>query len=575
MYTPFPDPHSHRILIDDLAQDSIRDRLSSVWTNPLSLDPSRQSSKVTRDVANRLASVSKALESDGLDRERVSSFLTRCLFSMFAEDVGLLPPRSFLDLLSSVRDRPAQFVPLLSELWQAMDKGEFSTAIRAHLPLFNGKLFKSPEVLPLNRDQIDLLIGAARSNWKEVEPAIFGTLLERALDPEERHALGGHYTPRAYVERLVIHTVVEPIRKDWKEAQSTALILAKNAKPREAKSAIVSFLKTLTSIRVLDPACGSGNFLYVTLEHLKRIEGEVLNFLGDLGVDTNSDHKIASMSVDPHQFLGIEINPRAAAVAELVLWIGYLQWHFRTRGPNPPRPVLKDYSNIECRDALITYDAIESVPASRLFQLKVSKKRARKSSQKSLERTTKSYSRPRQAAWMDADFIVGNPPFLGSKRMREALGDGYVDALQLAWPEVPEATDIVMRWWHKAACLVRKRQIRRFGFITTNSIRQVYVRRAIEPHLEGRSRLSIVFAVPDHPWVDSSDGSAVRIAMTVAEHGKREGRLCTVVREREESTDENEDLVESMRTRIGDINSNLTVGSDITRARELRSNQGL
>ncbi|MBK7471702.1 MAG: hypothetical protein IPI73_14875 [Betaproteobacteria bacterium] len=266
-YTPYPDPRSHRIQLADLRGEATRRRLRAVWLDPLALDPTRLSAKVTRDVAERLATVARVLEAAGHAPEAVAGFLSRCLFSMFAEDVGLLPKRSFVNLLESLKDKPEQFIPLVSEVWRAMDRGEFSAAVRADLLKFNGKLFKNPEVLPLDRDQIDLLLEASRADWAEVEPAIFGTLLERALDPTERHALGAHYTPRAYVERLVLPTIVEPLREDWKIAQAAALVLAGEGKLDEAQQQVRGFLKDLCEVRVLDPACGSGNFLYVTLEH--------------------------------------------------------------------------------------------------------------------------------------------------------------------------------------------------------------------------------------------------------------------------------------------------------------------
>jgi hypothetical protein len=186
-YTPFPDPRSHRIRLTDFRDAAIRERLAALWLDPLSLDPTRATARVTREVAERLAEVAKALEGAGHDAETVAGFLSRCLFTMFAEDVELLPRRdgkgAFTLLLESLKDDPAQFVPLVGELWRAMDTGEFSVAIRAALPRFNGKLFKQPQVLPLTRDQIELLIKASQADWTQVEPAIFGTLLERALDP--------------------------------------------------------------------------------------------------------------------------------------------------------------------------------------------------------------------------------------------------------------------------------------------------------------------------------------------------------------------------------------------------------
>ncbi|HUF21444.1 MAG TPA: type IIL restriction-modification enzyme MmeI, partial [Burkholderiales bacterium] len=256
-YTPFPDPRSHRIRLDDLRSEGLRDRLRRVWLDPVSLDPSRRSAKVTRDIAAQLARVAKALEGAGHAPEAVAGFLTRCLFSMFAEDVGLLPKRAFGDLLESLKHSPEQFVPLVGELWKAMDSGEFSVAIRTDVLHFNGKIFKDPQVLPLNRDQIALLQEAARFDWREVEPAIFGTLLERALSPEDRHKLGAHYTPRAYVERLVLPTVVEPLREEWSNAQGAALLLAQEGKLDDARKEIHAFHHKLCEVRVLDPACGS------------------------------------------------------------------------------------------------------------------------------------------------------------------------------------------------------------------------------------------------------------------------------------------------------------------------------
>ncbi len=277
--------------------------------------------------------------------EMVASYLTRCLFCMFAEDVELLPKGSFQKLLQTHRNGPATLQHMLRLLWTDMDTGGFSGALATKVLHFNGKLFKGAGhegySLLIRPQQIDLLIAAAKANWREVEPAIFGTLLERALDPTERHALGAHYTPRAYVERLVLPTVIEPLRADWANAQAAALVLAheaaelegkaKDAKLAEARDEVKKFHHQLCTTRVLDPAYGSANFLYVTLEHLKRLEGEVVNQLEALG-HTQDQLGFEGETVALQQLRGIKLNERAAALAELVLWIGYLQWHIRTRG---------------------------------------------------------------------------------------------------------------------------------------------------------------------------------------------------------------------------------------------------
>lgn len=545
-YTPFPDPRSHRIALADLRRPEVRERLRRLWTDPLSLDPSRESARVTREIAAKLAALARSLETSGHPAESGAQFLMRCLFTMFAEDVALLPHDSFRDLLQRHAEQPDTAMRMLAQLWRDMDSGGFSAVLANDVLRFNGKLFKQPDTLPLDQAQLALLIEAAKADWKHVEPAIFGTLLERALSPGERHKLGAHYTPRAYVERLVLPTVIEPLRGEWSNAQAAALTLAAEGKNDDAVAELLKFHHRLCNVRVLDPACGSGNFLYVTLEHLKRLEGEVLNALDELGhrqtglaLGGERADAAAGETVDPHNLLGIELNPRAAAIAEVVLWIGYLQWHYRTRGDvHPPQPVIRDFRNIENRDAVLAYDHVEyvtdkaGVPVTRWDGVTMKKspvtgedipdERARKP----VER----YVNPRKAAWPEADFVVGNPPFIGNKRMRTALGDGYVEALRGAWTEVPESADFVMYWWQHAAQSTRQGQVEGFGLITTNSIRQIFNRRIIESQLEDRA-VSITLAIPDHPWVDSADGAAVRIAMTCAVAGSKAGRILAIAAE--------------------------------------------
>ena len=584
-YTPFPDPRSHRIRLAELcdpADDGLRQRLKTLWLEPLTLDPARASARVTREIADHLAKVAKTLEGAGHHPEIVAGFLTRCLFSMFAEDVGLLPKENgkgaFTALLETLQHNPQQFVPLLGALWQEMDSGGFSVVLRQTLPRFNGKLFKHPEVIPLDRDQIGLLIEAARADWTQVEPAIFGTLLERALSPTERHALGAHYTPRAYVERLVLPTVIEPLREEWRNVQAAALLLANEGKLAAAADEVDAFHHRLCQVRVLDPACGSANFLYVTLEHMKRLEGEVLDQLHSFGAGQQRI-EAEGLTVDPHQFLGLELNPRAAAIAELVLWIGYLQWHFRTQGTGlPPQPILKDFKNVECRDAVLAWDSIDlvrdehGVPQSR-WDGKTTKAHPVTGEQVPDETARvplERYVNPRKADWPQADFIVGNPPFIGAAPMRAALGDGYVEALRGAWAEVPESADFVMFWWHHAAQLVATGRARRFGLITTNSLKQTFNRRVVQAALD--KGLALAFAVPDHPWVDSADGAAVRIAMTVGTAVAGDGRLLTVTEEREGS---GEGLEVALTEQAGLLHADLRIGANVAATVALLANTKL
>ena len=582
-YTQFPDGNRYRITLDDLRDENTRARLLAIWNDPHSLDPSRVSAQVTRQIAAHLAELGRSFEDQGHTSEAVARFLMRALFTMFAEDVQLIPEGAFSKLLKDRRGHPEHAAPMLESLWQTMNTGGFSPALSCDLKRFNGGLFREATALPLSEVQLGLLIQAASHNWREVEPAIFGTLLERALDKRQRHKLGAHYTPRAYVERLVNPTVIEPLRAEWRDIQAAAVMLAGQGKLDEASATVRDFHRRLCEVRVLDPACGSGNFLYVALELMKRLEGEVIALLRDLGEDQGA-LALAGHTVDPHQFLGIEVNPWAAAVAELVLWIGYLQWHFRTHGTaSPAEPVLSDFRNIENRDAVLTWDGTrprldgEGRPVTRWDGVSTVRHPVTGEPVPDPDARVQvlDYLKPRSAQWPQAEFIVGNPPFIGASRMREALGDGYAEALRAAYPKMPESADFVMFWWEKAALATRAGKTRRFGFITTNSLRQTFNRQVLEPHLaDPKKPLSLVFAIPDHPWVDAADGAAVRIAMTVAAAGSVPGRLFTVTDERRGER-EAEGRPVTLSGQIGKIHANLRIGADVAGARPLRANAGI
>jgi SAM-dependent methyltransferase len=452
-YDPFPDPQSHRILLARLGDADVRETLRLAWTDPQALDPARRSARVTREIAQSLGRLAASLEKSGHSAEAVATFLMRALFTMFAEDVELLPKDSFVNLLKSLHGHTDQFVPMIEELWGRMKTGGFSTVLREKVRHFNGGLFEHATALPLTDDQFELLIEASRADWRDVEPAIFGTLLERALNPIERHKLGAHYTPRAYVERLVQPAIIAPLRAEWDAVRAAALTLDRQGKRKDAIAEVQKFHRRLCELRVLDPACGTGNFLYVTMEHLKRLEGEVLNALDQLGHE-QAMLEMAGFTVLPRQLLGLEVNPRAAAIADLVLWIGYIQWHFRTRGRSAPleEPIIKAFHNIECRDAVLAWDRTEPVldthgqPVTR-WDGRTMKKHpvtGEDVPDEAARAPALHYENPRPAEWPEADFVVGNPPFIGNKRMRLALGDGYVKAVREAWPRVPETVDFVM-----------------------------------------------------------------------------------------------------------------------------------
>ena len=552
-YTQFPDRQTFRIYLEDLRDPVIRERLRRIWEEPLTLDPAQTSAKVTRDIARRLAHVSLALEKKDYPAQDVAMFLMRCLFTMFAEDVGLLPEKSFKKVLEDCEQAPATFVPVVTQLWEAMNSGGFAHALKQDVKRFNGEFFRSKAALPLGREEIGELRQAASYDWNEVDPSIFGTLVEQALDPAERDRLGAHYTPRAYVERLVVATVIEPLREDWRNVQATAETLRGTGDLKGAAAAVQAFHDTLCETRVLDPACGTGNFLYVSLELMKRLEGEVLEALLDLG-GQEALHGLGSHSVDPHQFLGLEINPRAAAIAELVLWIGYLQWHFRTKGAPPDEPILRAFKNIQVKNAVLTWDG---APLPVIVDGK------------------ETYPNPRRPDWPAAEFIVGNPPFIGASYLRGRLGETFVHSLWQVHSYVNESADFVMYWWDRAAeILVRKGTVlRRFGLITTNSISQVLQRKVTERHFKAKRPISLVLAIPDHPWTKATpDAAAVRIAMTVAEAGITKGILREVIQETALETDS--PRIE-FRDSTGLIHADLTTGADVGNASSLQSNHSI
>lgn len=583
-YVPFPDPRHYEIRLEDLHKPHVQHRLRQLWLDPDHLDPSKHAARVTREVSTKLADLAKSLEHSGYDVERVASFLKRCLFTMFAEDVELLPKESFQNLLRDIKEKnPEAFPNAVKALWENMNTGGYSERLMQTIKRFNGGLFKGIDPIPLNAQQIDLLIDASKADWCFVEPAIFGTLLERALDPRERHKLGAHYTPRAYVERLVMPTLIEPLREQWGDTRGAAETLLRQGKTDKALQHVQAFHYKLCQTRVLDPACGSANFLYVALEHMKRLEGEVLGFISEL-TQGQGVLEGEGLTVDPHQFLGLEVNPRAAQIAELVLWIGYLQWHFRLNDRlDLPEPILRDFKNIESRDALIEYDSREPkrdkdgdpVTIWDGIAMKVSPATGDLIPDETSRTNVYLYHNPRRAEWPKADYIVGNPPFIGASTMRRSLGDGYVDAVRQVFKGVvPDSADFVMYWWHSAAEKVRHGQAERFGFITTNSLRQTFNRRVLEPHLgDTKKPLSLAFAVPDHPWVDVNDGAAVRIAMTVGVAGEQSGQLRQVTKEF--SSEDREAREVQLSQRGGKVFADLTIGADLASAEPLQANEGI
>ncbi len=598
-YGFFPDKQSYRIPLSKLRNADTQALFRDIWNDPRARDPKLKSAEVTRDVSQRLAEVSKALEMSNRFRARTLAatgqesaeveesalFLMRILFCMFAEDIGLLPENSFKDFLADSVEDDRYFEAGLTELWAAMGQphrgDRFSMAVRGQVRYFNGGLFENNRVFALTNADKGELLAAARRQWRDVEPAIFGTLLEQALTDSERAKLGAHYTPRAYVERLVEATIMDVLNAEWSDVQDR--VTAPEVDADSARHIVHDFHDRLAALRILDPACGTGNFLYVAMEALEQLEAQVIEVRQQLGDPGEA-------RVGPHQFFGLEKNPRAAKIAELVLWIGWLRFRIRNDPDSITDPVLARGANINFGRPG-GYDAVLDEETGLVPD------------------------------WPDADFIVGNPPFIGKgEPQRKALGMIYLEAMWRANPRVPKSADFVMQWWDRAAhtLVAKDTPLRRFGFVTTNSITQEFSRRVIAGYLkreegsgtpdrprgdgEGEeasstssprppsrgpaSSLSLVFAIPDHPWIKaarnepgqrkakaggktSGGPAAVRIAMTVAEAGGHEGRLVEIVREAALDSDAPVLVTKETTSTIG---AKLTVGADVTKARKLKSN---
>lgn len=568
---------------EDLGRPEVFHFLRQIWLDPQSLNEEARGQRITAAIAGHITDLAQRLEKR-FAPESVGDFLMKCVFTMFAEDVEFLPGNLFtLRLALWIDDYKAghkdRFVRGLRALWTHMQQGgdlDSGDPVRR----FNGYLFRDPAPLPLELDELEALHKAASANWRRVSPAIFGTLLERALSADERKKLGAFYTPEAYIGRLVERTIIEPLRDEWMVARAeSAQILHTSKSGRTSKKAreqaiarLHAFRRSLASVRVLDPACGSGNFLYVALKEMKRLEGEVHRTLVAAG-DRQVWLDLPGDTVHPAQFYGIEIKPWAAKIAELVLWIGYLQWQVSSgRMRQTPDPLLQDLRHIENRDALITWNSEEPVLDEHGQPQMVAQGVSKKHGIRSMVPLTR-FVGVKVADWPPADFIVGNPPFLGNKRMSDVLRPSYVSAIRSAFPEVPGTADLVMYWWARCAELIRVDKLRRFGLVTTNSITGKFNRQVVANALDKKGvRLS--YAIGDHPWYD--EGAAVRIAMTVGtvHCNPVPSTLASVTDESRTRVDELEHIKVAERI-APEIHADLTTGARIASAQRLQANQGV
>ncbi|MEI6504074.1 MAG: DNA methyltransferase, partial [Armatimonadota bacterium] len=414
--------------------------LRDLFGNPEALKPGFSLEKATEEAARSIGDLAQHLRDRGVDAHEAAHFLMKLIFCLFAEDVDLLPSNLMSKLLDSTHDRPEDFDLCVRQLFAAMRSGGVVAFERIHY--FNGGLFDDDSSIPLLPEELKKLAGIARLDWSQVEPAVFGTLFERSLDPRKRAQLGAHYTSRADIEDIIQPVLMDPLRAEWAAIRSEGETLAGKADARKAgaksnnalNKLVRDFMFRLTQVRVLDPACGSGNFLYVALTALKGLEKEVIQTASAWGAQPPFP------DVDPAQLFGLEIDPYAAELAQLTVWIGYLQWMHDNGYRKDERPILKPLRNIIQQDAILAVDEAGQV------------------------------SEPQ---WPEADVIVGNPPFLGDKRLRTELGDEYVGRLfKLYGERLPNQSDLCCYWFERARTEILAGRAKRAGLLATSSIRQ-------------------------------------------------------------------------------------------------------
>lgn len=510
------------LTLQDLLKPEKLDLLRAAFERPEVFRSTQTPEQVTREAASEFARLAKLLRQYGGEAHQVAHFLIRLLFCLFAEDVRLLPDGLFTKLVQRTHRNPKAFAAQVQQLFVAMKGGGwFGTDEIVHI---DGGLFDDDSVLELDSEGMDILARVCALDWSHLEPSILGTLFERGLDPSDRTQLGAHYTSKEDILLVVEPVLMAPLRRRWQEVQAQARELAarrdqakgpaRTRREQELSRLLMDFGAELAAVRVLDSACGSGNFLYVSLRQILDLWKEVSTLSAELGLPLMAP--VSGQSPTPAQLYGIEVNPYAHELAQATVWIGYLQWLRDNGFGTPTPPILKRLDNIKLMDAILAYDA---------------------------------EGRPVEPEWPEADVLVGNPPFLGGNKIRQELGDRYVeDLFALYKGRVPAFADLVCYWFERARAQIAAGRLSRAGLLATNSIRDGANRHVLARILEDGG---IFMAWSDRPWV--LDGAAVRVSMVGFDGGSQ--------------TDQTLDGRSVFR-----INADLTSTVDLTVAKRLPEN---
>jgi len=525
IYTNFTNTvkQTFTLTFDDLLTREGLNTLRNAFEHPDRLRSDQTAEGVTKQAAIQFGKLAESLRKAGHSPEKAAHFLIRILFCLFAEDIGLLPDNLFTKLIDNTKDDPKRFHELLGELFNHMADGGFFGLER--IPHFNGGIFDSAEALPLDRDSLGILSQGAQLDWSSIEPSIFGTLFERGLDPGKRTQLGAHYTSRDDILLIVEPVLMRPLRRRWEEVRHQAQELhnkwqatssttgTKTRLRKRLERLLYGFADEISNTKVLDPACGSGNFLYVALRQLLDLEKDVIAFGMSLGFP------LRLPMTDPKNLFGIEINEYAHELAQATIWIGYIQWLRENGFGQPSEPILKALDNIHQMDAILAFD---------------------------------SEGAPIEPEWPEADVIIGNPPFLGDKKMRSELGDQYTNVLRLLFRErLPGGVDLCCYWFEKARALIESGKLKRAGLLATQGIRGGANRKTLERIRESGN---IFWAESDRPWI--LDGANVHVSMAGFDNGEESSCVLDGIS-------------------VAAINVDLTTATDVASSRRLISNRNL
>ncbi len=519
IHTNFTDTmtQTHEVTLKTLAEGPGLELLKRVFDDPDSFKPPLTRDDVTKATADTFVAVANTLQKwgrasgDRYDPERLAHFLVRLLFCLFAEDMGLLQEKLFSETVRRGLDNTKHFETTLRDLFKQMKAG--GTFGWHHIRQFDGGLFDDDFVPELPGDVPHSLVQACRQDWGGVNPSIFGTLFERVIDEAKRAQLGAHYTSEDDILLIVEPVLMRPLREEWHELRRQATHLMRVGQDEEARALLQRFADRLARVRVLDPACGSGNFLYVALRLLLDLQKEVIAFAARQGLGE------IALSVSPAQLYGIEINPYAHELAQITVWIGYIQWRFDNGFGDIEDPVLRPLENIRQMDAILTYDA---------------------------------EGRPVEPEWPEAYTILGNPPFLGGNKIRQGLSDKYVDNLfALYASRVPASADLVCYWYEKARAMIAEGKAKRAGLLATQGIRGGANRRVLERIKETGD---IFMAWSDRPWI--LDGAMVHVSVVGFDDASQADKMLDNVQ-------------------VATINADLSASTDLTLARPLAENAGI